>query len=139
VEVDAQIKHSSRKLQNALKMQEQVSNDAERHQTKLDGLMQDLPNARQTADEAAGRLFGIYVVFLCLMFLQRPKDVHLDITLPSARPVWQNIVRCQSFASVVAPISHTEKLPPASLLFLSIKHWRHSAETTRQPPGHLHN
>lgn len=46
MEVDAQIKHSSRKLQNALKMQEQVSNDAERHQTKLDGLMRDLANAR---------------------------------------------------------------------------------------------
>jgi hypothetical protein len=30
-------------------------------------------NARQTADEAAGRPFGIYVVFLCLMFCRGPK------------------------------------------------------------------
>ncbi|KAJ8594932.1 RecF/RecN/SMC protein [Rhizopogon salebrosus TDB-379] len=53
VEVDAQIKHSTRKLQNAKKMQEQVGNDAERQQAKLQGLMRDLANAKQAADEAA--------------------------------------------------------------------------------------
>ncbi|KAG2151543.1 RecF/RecN/SMC [Suillus clintonianus] len=53
VEVDAQIKHSSRKLQNSQKMQEQVGNDAERQQAKLHSLTRDLVNARQAADEAA--------------------------------------------------------------------------------------
>ncbi|KAG1728564.1 RecF/RecN/SMC [Suillus lakei] len=53
VEVDAQIKHSSRKLQNSQKMQEQVGNDAERQQAKLHSLRRDLANARQAADEAA--------------------------------------------------------------------------------------
>lgn len=53
VEVDAQIKHSSRKLQNSQKIQEQVGNDAERQQAKLHSLRRDLSNARQAADEAA--------------------------------------------------------------------------------------
>lgn len=53
VEVDAQIKHSSRKLQNSQKIQEQVGNDAERQQAKLQSLRRDLSNARQAADEAA--------------------------------------------------------------------------------------
>ncbi|KAG1840638.1 hypothetical protein F4604DRAFT_1832337 [Suillus subluteus] len=53
VEVDAQIKHSSRKLQNSLKIEEQVDNDAERQQAKLHSLRRDLSNARQAADEAA--------------------------------------------------------------------------------------
>lgn len=55
VEVDAQIKHSLRKLQNAQKMQEQVGNDVERQQAKLHRLTRDLSNARQAADEAAGK------------------------------------------------------------------------------------
>jgi structural maintenance of chromosome 1 len=55
VEVDAQIKHSSRKLQNSQKIQEQVGNDAERQQAKLHSLSRDLSNARQAADEAAGQ------------------------------------------------------------------------------------
>jgi structural maintenance of chromosome 1 len=42
VEVDAQIKHSSRKLQNSQKIQEQVGNDAERQQAKLHSLRRDL-------------------------------------------------------------------------------------------------
>ncbi|KAG0708416.1 hypothetical protein DFH29DRAFT_479888 [Suillus ampliporus] len=53
VEVDAQIKHSSRKLQNSQKIQEQVGNDAERQQAKLHSLTRDLANARQAAEEAA--------------------------------------------------------------------------------------
>ncbi|KAG1847796.1 P-loop containing nucleoside triphosphate hydrolase protein [Suillus tomentosus] len=53
VEVDAQIKHSSRKLQNSQKIQEQVGNDAERQQAKLHSLRRDLSNAKQAADEAA--------------------------------------------------------------------------------------
>lgn len=69
VEVDAQIKHSSRKLQNAQKMQEQVGNDAERQQAKLHGLTRDFANARQAADEAAGEPSSGYVAFFCLTFL----------------------------------------------------------------------
>ncbi|KIK38968.1 hypothetical protein CY34DRAFT_14702 [Suillus luteus UH-Slu-Lm8-n1] len=71
VAVDAQIKLSSRKLQNSQKIQEQVDNGAERQQTKLYSLRRDLSNARQAADEAA----------------ERPTDVHLNITLSSARTV----------------------------------------------------
>lgn len=55
MEVDAQIKHSSRKLQNSQKIQEQVGNDAERQQAKLHSLRRDLSNAKQAADEAAGK------------------------------------------------------------------------------------
>ncbi|KAG2124257.1 hypothetical protein BD769DRAFT_1653050 [Suillus cothurnatus] len=53
VEVDAQIKHSSRKLQNSQKIQEHVGNYAERQLAKLHSLRRDLSNARQAADEAA--------------------------------------------------------------------------------------
>ncbi|KIK41439.1 hypothetical protein CY34DRAFT_203385 [Suillus luteus UH-Slu-Lm8-n1] len=53
VEVDAQIKHSSRKLQNSQKIQEQVGNNAGRQQAKLHSLRRDISNARQAADEAA--------------------------------------------------------------------------------------
>ncbi|KAG1744321.1 P-loop containing nucleoside triphosphate hydrolase protein [Suillus occidentalis] len=65
--LEAKIKHSSKKLQNSQKIQEQVGNDAERQQAKLHSLRRDLSNARQAADEAA--------------------DVHLNITLSSARTV----------------------------------------------------
>jgi structural maintenance of chromosome 1 len=68
VEVDAQIKHSSRKLQNSQKIQEQVGNDAERQQAKLHSLRRDLSNARQAADEAAGKPSHA-VIFLYLIHL----------------------------------------------------------------------
>lgn len=53
MEVDARIKHSSRKLQNSQKKQEQVGNDAERQQARLHSLRRDLFNDREAADEAA--------------------------------------------------------------------------------------
>jgi hypothetical protein len=86
--VDAQIKHSSRKLQNSQKIQEQVGNDAERQLAKLHSLRRDLANARQAADEAAGKPFvDVLYSFFNILYAQRPTDVHLNITLPSARKV----------------------------------------------------
>lgn len=88
MEVDAQIKHSLRKLHNAQKMQEQVGNDAERQQAKLNGLLRDLTNARQAADQAAGTPFTSALSTVSSRFCaQRLTDVHLNITFRSARPV----------------------------------------------------
>ncbi|KAH7887101.1 RecF/RecN/SMC [Phlebopus sp. FC_14] len=52
VVTDEKIKHSTRKVQNARNMREQVSTDEERQRTKLESLRRDLQIAQQAADEA---------------------------------------------------------------------------------------
>ncbi|KIJ62116.1 hypothetical protein HYDPIDRAFT_169279 [Hydnomerulius pinastri MD-312] len=53
VATDEKIKHSTRKMQNAMAMRDQVGKDEERQRAKLDVLRRDLQIARRAADEAA--------------------------------------------------------------------------------------
>ncbi|KAF9225691.1 condensin complex subunit SMC1 [Gyrodon lividus] len=53
VATDEKIKHSTRKMQNAQAMHEQVGKDEERQRARLDTLRRDLQIARSAADEAA--------------------------------------------------------------------------------------
>ncbi|KAI9511038.1 RecF/RecN/SMC [Russula earlei] len=52
VAVEASIAHSSRKLNNAQKLQEQVSKEVEKQATKLRGYQGDLETVQRAADEA---------------------------------------------------------------------------------------
>lgn len=54
VATDEKVKHSSRKMQNATTVREQVSKDEERQRVKLETLQRDLALAQRAADEAAG-------------------------------------------------------------------------------------
>lgn len=54
--IDAQIKHSARKLQNAQKMGEQVTADNKKQKEKLDRLRNDLNDAKEAADAAQGKV-----------------------------------------------------------------------------------
>ena len=54
--MDAQLRHSTRKLQNAQTMGEQVVKDKERQKEKLEGLKKDLVMVRKDADAAQGAL-----------------------------------------------------------------------------------
>jgi structural maintenance of chromosome 1 len=53
--VEASVAHSSRKLNNAQKLQEQVSKDVERQATKLRGYRGDLETVQRAANEAQGK------------------------------------------------------------------------------------
>ncbi|KAF8840540.1 RecF/RecN/SMC protein [Paxillus ammoniavirescens] len=53
VATDEKIKHSTRRMQNAQTMREQVGKDEERQRAKLESLRRDLQTARIAADEAA--------------------------------------------------------------------------------------
>ena len=52
VQVEAQIAHSTRKRDNAQKMLEQVTKDADKQRAKLASLQRDLEVVKQAADEA---------------------------------------------------------------------------------------
>ena len=52
--VEAFIAHSTRKLNNAQKLQEQVSKEVEKQATKLQGYQRDLETVQKAADEAQG-------------------------------------------------------------------------------------
>lgn len=52
--VEASIAHSTRKLNNAQKLQEQVSKEVEKQVTKLQGYQRDLETVQKAADEAQG-------------------------------------------------------------------------------------
>lgn len=52
--VEASIAHSTRKLNNAQKLQEQVSKEVEKQVTKLQGHQRDLETVQKAADEAQG-------------------------------------------------------------------------------------
>jgi structural maintenance of chromosome 1 len=52
--VEASVAHSSRKLNNAQKLQEQVSKDVDRQATKLRGYRGDLETVQRAANEAQG-------------------------------------------------------------------------------------
>jgi structural maintenance of chromosome 1 len=54
VAVEASIAHSTRKLNNAQKLQEQVSKEVEKQATKLRGYLGDLETVQKAADEAQG-------------------------------------------------------------------------------------
>ena len=54
VAVEASIAHSSRKLNNAQKLQEQVSKDVERQAMKVRGYRGDLGTVQKAANEAQG-------------------------------------------------------------------------------------
>jgi structural maintenance of chromosome 1 len=54
VAIDAQIQHSTRKLNNAQKMGEQVRKDITRQQEKVDSLRNELARTKQAADAAQG-------------------------------------------------------------------------------------
>jgi len=54
VAVEAFIAHSTRKLNNAQKLQEQVSKEVEKQATKLQGYQTDLETVQKAADEAQG-------------------------------------------------------------------------------------
>ncbi len=54
--MEAQIAHSVRKRDNARKIAEQVSKDAEKQRDKLDSLNRDLAIVKKAADDAQGRL-----------------------------------------------------------------------------------
>ena len=51
---DEKIKHSTRKVNNAKTLHEQVGKDEERQRGKLDNLRRDLISTQRAADEAAG-------------------------------------------------------------------------------------
>jgi structural maintenance of chromosome 1 len=53
--VEASIAHSSRKLNNAQKLQEQVSKEVERQATKVRGYQGDLQSVQKAANEAQGK------------------------------------------------------------------------------------
>jgi structural maintenance of chromosome 1 len=53
--VEASIAHSSRKLNNAQKLQEQVFKDVERQTTKVRGYQGDLQSVQKAANEAQGK------------------------------------------------------------------------------------
>lgn len=53
--IEASIAHSSRKLNNAQKLQEQVSKDVERQDTKVRGYQGDLQSVQKAANEAQGK------------------------------------------------------------------------------------
>jgi hypothetical protein len=54
VAVEASIAHSTRKLNNAQRLQEQVSKEVEKQTTKLQGYQRDLETVQKAADEAQG-------------------------------------------------------------------------------------
>ncbi|KAL4079656.1 RecF/RecN/SMC [Scleroderma citrinum] len=56
VATDEKIKHSTRKVQNAKTMHEQVGKDEERQRAKLDNLRRELISTQRAADEAAEAL-----------------------------------------------------------------------------------
>ena len=53
--IEASIAHSSRKLNNAQKLQEQVSKEVERQATKVRGYQGDLQSVQKAANEAQGK------------------------------------------------------------------------------------
>jgi structural maintenance of chromosome 1 len=53
--VEASIAHSSRKLNNAQKLQEQVSKEVERQATKVRGYQGDMQSVQKAANEAQGK------------------------------------------------------------------------------------
>lgn len=53
--IEASIAHSSRKLNNAQKLEEQVSKDVERQDTKVRGYQGDLQSVQKAANEAQGK------------------------------------------------------------------------------------
>lgn len=55
VAFEASIAHSSRKLNNAQKLHEQVSKEVERQATKVGGYRGDLQSVQKAADEAQGK------------------------------------------------------------------------------------
>ena len=52
--VEASIAHSSRKLNNAQKLREQVSKEVDRQATKVRGYQGDLQSVQKAANEAQG-------------------------------------------------------------------------------------
>jgi structural maintenance of chromosome 1 len=55
VAIEASVAHSSRKLNNAQKLQEQVSKEVERQATKVRGYQGDLQSVQKAANEAQGK------------------------------------------------------------------------------------
>jgi structural maintenance of chromosome 1 len=55
VTVEASIAHSTRKLNNAQKLQEQVSKEVEKQTTKVQGYQRDLETVQKAAEEAQGK------------------------------------------------------------------------------------
>jgi len=53
--VEASIAHSTRKLNNAQKVQEQVTKEVEKQATKLRGYQSDLETVQKASDEARGK------------------------------------------------------------------------------------
>lgn len=60
MQVEAQIAHSARKRDNARKIADQVTKDAEKQRTKLNKLEQDLDFVKRAADEAQGMCLRIH-------------------------------------------------------------------------------
>jgi structural maintenance of chromosome 1 len=60
VATDAQLKHASRKLQNAQNMGEQVTKDYQRQKEKLDGLRKDLTSVQKDANAAQGTTISFH-------------------------------------------------------------------------------
>lgn len=54
MQIEAQIAHSTRKRDNAQKVLEQVSRDAEKQHKRLDSIRRDLAAVRNAADAAQG-------------------------------------------------------------------------------------
>ena len=54
MQVEAQIAHSARKRDNARKIADQVTKDAEKQRARLERLQRDLEVVRRAADEASG-------------------------------------------------------------------------------------
>jgi structural maintenance of chromosome 1 len=52
--IEASIAHSTRKMNNAQQLREQVSKEVEKQATKLRGYQTDLQTVRVAADEAQG-------------------------------------------------------------------------------------
>lgn len=88
VAIDAQITHSTRKLNNAQKTMEDVVRGVAVSQGKYDALQKELASVKRAADAAQGNEvpFLLYLLFhfrLSVTFcLQRLRERHLSIIWP---------------------------------------------------------
>ena len=82
--IEASIAHSTRKLNNAQKLREQVSKDVEKQATKVRSYQVDLETVERAANEAQGELClcMLSLFFLIVFGKQRPNDRHPKTVYP---------------------------------------------------------
>lgn len=82
--IEASIAHSTRKLNNAQKLREQVHKEVDKQATKVRSYQVDLETVQRAADETQGelRLCMPSSSFLIGFGVQRPNDKHPRIVSP---------------------------------------------------------